>query len=223
MWQFLLFIYSEVFIENPLCTRHWASAGDSTRSKTPSSHRAYILVKEDKQERNKWVNAVGQTVLSAAEKNHREGGGEGSRETSLVKWHLNRNQKGWQRIPRGSLGREAHQLRPHNTSKILEVTQNYTDKVILHSLLSRDLLETIPALSQNKIMRIWGGKFSLGKYFSISPEVRIFLQISWQCFLFLLFGSIEATADENQCKTRLRRYRSHTHQRTLKGRGAQRL
>lgn len=84
-------------------------------------------------------------------------------------------------------------------------------------------LETIPALSQNKIMRIWGGKFSLGRYFSISPEVRIFLQISWQCFFFLLFGSIEATADENQCKTRLRRYRSHIRQRTLKGRGAQRL
>ena len=88
--------------------------------------------------------------------------------------------------------KESDQLRDHNTSKKLEIIQNYTGQIIPYSPISRGLRETFPALfPQNKIMRIWGGTISLGKHIRVvnSSEVRLFLQISWQCCVFFSFYS----------------------------------
>lgn len=155
-----------------------------------------------------------------------EGESERVKRPSMIGSHVKRNRKKWWRIPDGYMGKESDQLRDHNTSKKLEIIQHYTGEVIPHSPISGGLRETFPALfPQNKIMRIWGGTISLGKHVRVvnSSEVRIFLQISWQFFFPLLFRVREATADEKQCKIWLKRYRSHTHQRALKGRCSQRL
>jgi len=112
-------------------------------------------------------------------------GSERVKRPSVIRSHVKRNRKKWWRIPDGYMGEESDPLRDYNTSKNLEIIQNYTGEVIPHSPISGGLGETFPALfPQNKITRIWGGTISLGKQVRVvnSSEVKICLQISWQFF-----------------------------------------